>query len=78
MMKKGPSSSRAVPFFVARRCPDLALAVWFFYHPGGSQGDPPHRRRDGTMRREMLNQALVYGLVTFIVTLVFPIIGYLS
>ncbi len=30
------------------------------------------------MRREMLNQALVYGLVTFIVTLVFPIIGYLS
>ena len=30
------------------------------------------------MRREMLNQALVYGLVTFIVILVFPIIGYLS
>ena len=30
------------------------------------------------MRREMLNQALVYGLVTFIVTLMFPIIGYLS
>jgi len=26
----------------------------------------------------MLNQALVYGLVTFIVTLMFPIIGYLS
>ena len=30
------------------------------------------------MRREILNQALLYGLVTFIVTLVFPIIGYLK
>ncbi len=30
------------------------------------------------MRRELLNQALVYGVVTFIVTLVFPFIGYFS
>ena len=30
------------------------------------------------MRREILNQALLYSLVTFFVTLVFPIIGYLS
>ncbi len=30
------------------------------------------------MRRELVNQALVYGLVGFLVILVFPVFGRLS